>query len=114
MRKWIIILAFAALCVTIISLLKVDITSNSQVIYIKGGEPVLADKVEPSDQFVYYEADGKSGMFMKADVTSVGSVSVQKQTSLLHIIDRRKLQIMDRLKTIALLVLADYFVLPTF
>jgi serine/threonine protein kinase len=94
MKKWIIILAFAALCVIIISLLKVDITSNSQVIYIKGGEPVLADKVEPSDQFIYYEANGKSGMFMKDDVTSVGSIAVQKQTALLLIIDRQKVKIM--------------------
>jgi hypothetical protein len=77
-------------CAAIISFLKVDITSTSQVIYIKGGEPVLADKVDPSDQFVFYEANGKSGMFMKDDVTSVGSIEVQKKTSLLLIIDRRK------------------------
>jgi serine/threonine protein kinase len=95
MKKWIIIVVFSAICATIISFLKVDITSNRQVIYIRGGEPVLADKVDQSDQFVFYETDGQPGMFMKADVTSVGSIEVQKQTSLLRIIDGRKLQIMD-------------------
>lgn len=94
MKKWIAIIVFSVLCTAVISIHKVDLTSNTQVIYIKGGEPVLADKVEQSDQFVYYEADGKSGMFMKDDVTSFGSIKVQKQTSLLRIIDSKKRQIM--------------------
>ena len=97
MKKWIMIIAFSVLATVIISSLKVGITASRQVIYIKGGEPVLVDSVRQSDQFVFYETDGKSGMFMKADVTSVGSIDVQKQTSLLHIIGRRKLQIMERL-----------------
>ncbi|MBC2711147.1 MAG: hypothetical protein HGJ94_09180 [Desulfosarcina sp.] len=97
MKKWIIIVVLSALCAAIISFLKVDITSNRQVIYIKGGDPVLADSVSPSDQFVFYEVDGKSGMFMKNDVTSVGSIKVQKQTSLLLIVDRQKRQIMDHI-----------------
>ena len=97
MKKWIMIVAFSALCATIIFFWKVDITSDSQVIYIKGGEPVLADKVDQSDQFVFYETNGKAGMFMRADVTSVGSIKVQKQTSLLFIIDRQKRQIMEHL-----------------
>jgi serine/threonine protein kinase len=94
MKKWIIIIALSALGAASISFLKVDITSTRQVIYIKGGEPVLADKIDPSDQFVFYEANGKSGMFLKDDVTSVGSIQVQKQTSLLPVIDRRKAKIM--------------------
>ena len=94
MKKWIAIIVFSVLCTAVISIHKVDLTSNTQVIYIKGGEPVLADKVEQSDQFVYYEADGKSGMFMKDDVTSFGSIKVQKQTALLRIIDSKKRQIM--------------------
>jgi len=97
MKKWIIIVAFSALCAAAIPFLKIDITSNRQVIYIKGGETVLADSVRQSDQFVFYEAGGKSAMLMKADVTSVGSIKVQKKTSLLLIIDRQKRQMMDRL-----------------
>jgi hypothetical protein len=57
----------------------------------------LPIRVDPSDQFVFYEANGKSGMFMKDDVTSVGSIEVQKQTSLLLIIDRQKARIMAHL-----------------
>ena len=97
MKKWITITVLSALCTAVISFIKVDLTSNSQVIYIKGGEPVLADKVDQSDQFVFYEADGKSGMFMKDDVTSFGSIKVQKQTSLLRIIDNKKRQLMAHL-----------------
>ncbi len=94
MKKWITIIVFSVLCTAVISFFKVDLTSNSQVIYIKGGEPVLADKVDQSDQFVFYETNGKSGMFMKDDVTSFGSIKVQKQTSLIRIIDSKKRQIM--------------------
>ena len=97
MKKWIAIIVFSVLCTAVISLFKVDLTSTRQVIYIKGGESVLADKVDPSDQFVFYEANGKSGMFMKDDVTSFGSIKVQKQTALLRIIDSRKRQIMENL-----------------
>ena len=64
MKKWIIIVAFSALCAATIPFLKIDITSNRQVIYIKGGETVLADSVRQSDQFVFYEAGGKSAMLM--------------------------------------------------
>ena len=94
MKKWITIIVLSAICTAVITFIKVDLTSTSQVIYIKGGEPVLADKVDQSDQFVFYEANGKSGMFMKDDVTSFGSIEVQKQTSLLSIIDHRKLKIL--------------------
>ena len=97
MKKWTTIIVLSALCTAVITFIKVDLTSTSQVIYIKGGEPVLADKVDQSDQFVYYEANGKSGMFMKDDVTSFGSIKVQKQTPLLRIIDSKKLQIMAHL-----------------
>ncbi len=97
MKKWITIIVFSVLCTAVITFFKVDLTSNSQVIYIKGGEPVLADKVDQSDQFVFYEANGKSGMFMKDDVTSFGSINVQKQTSLLRIIDNKKRQTMTHL-----------------
>lgn len=97
MKKWIVIFALSALCAAIVSYLKVDINSIRQVIYIKGGEPVLADNISQSDQFVFYQADGKSGMFMKDDVTSVGSVTLKKQTPVFLIIDRRKQEVMDHL-----------------
>jgi len=97
MKKWITIIVLSAICTAVITFIKVDLTSTSQVIYIKGGEPVLADKVDQSDQFVFYEANGKSGMFMKDDVTSFGSIKVQKQTSLLSIIDHQKLKILVNL-----------------
>jgi serine/threonine protein kinase len=96
MKKWIAIIVLSALCTAVISFFKVDLTSTSQIIYIKGGEPILADKVDQSDQFVFYEANGKPGMFMKDDVTSVGSIKVQKQTSLLRLIDTKKRQIMEQ------------------
>jgi hypothetical protein len=94
MKKWIIIVAFSALCAAMASLLEVDVSREQQVIYIEGAEPIFADRVSQSDQFVFYETDGKSGMFMKADVTSVGSIQVNKKTSLLMILDRKKQQIM--------------------
>lgn len=97
MKKWITIIVFSVLFTAVITFFKVDLTSTSQVIYIRGGEPVLADKVDQSDQFVFYEANGKSGMFMKDDVTSFGSINVQKQTSLLRIIDNKKRQTMTLL-----------------
>ncbi|WP_372682173.1 hypothetical protein [Desulfosarcina sp.] len=97
MKKWIAIIVFSVLCTAVISLFKVGLMSNRQVIYIKGGEPVLVDKVDQSDQFVFYEANGKSGMFMKDDVTSVGSINIQKQTSLLRIIDSKRQQAMAQL-----------------
>ena len=94
MKKWIIIVVFSALCTLMVSLVKVDVNMERQVIYIDGAEPVLADRVSESDQFVFYETDGKSGMFMKADVSSVGSVQVTKKTALLMILDQTKQQIM--------------------
>lgn len=97
MRKWIVLAAISILCAATISLLKIDQTTSKKVIHIRGGEPVLADSVSKTDQFVIYRADGKNGMFMKDDVTSVGSVQVQKKTSLLKIVDQTKRQIMTDL-----------------
>ena len=77
MKKWIIMVAASVLLAAIISLLKIDVTSEKKVIYIEGGEPVLADSVNQTDQFVYYEIDGKAGMFMIDDVTSVGAFRVE-------------------------------------
>jgi serine/threonine protein kinase len=96
MKKWITIIVLSALCTAAVSFFEVDLTSTSQVIYIKGGEPVLADKIDQSDQFVLYEANGKSGMFMKDDVTAIGSIKVQKQTSLLRLIETKKRQVMGQ------------------
>jgi serine/threonine protein kinase len=94
MKKWIVIVALSMLCAAMVSFWKIDVNLERQIIYINGAEPVLADRVSQSDQFVFYETDGKSGMFMKADVTSVGSVQVKKETSLIKILDRNKQQIM--------------------
>ncbi|WP_155317959.1 protein kinase family protein [Desulfosarcina alkanivorans] len=94
MKKWIIVVVFSALCTLLVSLVEVDVNLERQIIYIDGAEPVLADRVSESDQFVFYETDGKSGMFMKADVTSVGSVQVTKKTALLTILDQTRQQIM--------------------
>lgn len=99
MKKWIILVALSALCASAISLLKIDVTSETQIIYIEGGEPVLADSVSQTDQFVFYEAEGKSGMFMSNDVTSVGSIRVEKKTALLTIIDRKKKELMSGMDT---------------
>ncbi len=55
----------------------------------------MADSVKLSDQFVFYEADGKQGMFLKGDVTAVGSMKVQKKIPLMTILDRTKQQIMS-------------------
>jgi serine/threonine protein kinase len=97
MKKWIIIVLFSALCAATTFFLKVNINLNRQIIYIKGGEPVLADSVSQTDQFVFYESDGISGMFMKNDVSAVGSTTVKKRTSLFHLIDQRKQQVMGHL-----------------
>jgi serine/threonine protein kinase len=94
MKKWMLLAAISISCAAIISILKIDVTLDRQVIFIEGGEPVLADRVTQTDQFVYYEVDGKSGMFMNDDVTSVGSIQVPKKTSVLKIIDRKKQVIM--------------------
>ena len=94
MKKWIVIAVVSALCATMASFWKVGISIDRQVIHIKGGEPVLADHVTQSEAFVFYEADGKSGMFMKDDVSAVGPVTVTRQTSLLLIVDRWKQQVM--------------------
>lgn len=98
MKKWIVIAAVSALCAAMFSFWKIGINIDRQVIYIKGGEPVLADRVTQSEAFVFYEADGKSGMFMEDDVTAVGSITVTRQTSLLLLVDRWKQQMMAHLK----------------
>ena len=90
MKKWILLAAISIGCAAIISIMKIDVTLDRQVIYIEGGEPVLVDRVTQTDQFVYYEVDGKSGMFMNNDVTSVGSIQVSRKTSLLKLIDQKK------------------------
>lgn len=97
MKKWIVIVVSAAVCAIIIPLIPVGTTSERQVVYIKGGEPVLVDRVRQTDQFVFYEVDGKSGMFMKADVETVGPVQVERRTPLLHIIDRMKMRVMEQM-----------------
>ena len=97
MKKWIVIAVVSALCAAMVSFWKVGINIDRQIIYIKGGEPVLADRVTQSDAFVFYEADGKSGMFMEDDVTAVGSITVTRQTPLLLIVDRWKQQWMAHL-----------------
>lgn len=95
MKKWIVLIAFSVCCAAVISFIKIDEAASKKMIYIKGGEPVLADRVSESDQFVFYEAGDTRGMFMKDDVTSVGTVQVQKKTSLLNIINRTKQQVMS-------------------
>ena len=57
----------------------------------------MADRVKQSDQFVFYEIDGNSGMFMKGDVQGVGSITVEKKVGLLNILDRKKRITMKRL-----------------
>lgn len=97
MKKWIILVAFSACCMAIISFFKLNVTLERQVIYLKGGETVLADRVSPSDQFIFYEVNGNSGMFMRSDVNSVGTIQTEKKTSLLSVLDRSKRQIMARM-----------------
>ena len=94
MKKWILILACSAVCTAIISFLKIEATSEKQVIYIQGGEPVIVDSLTRKDQLVLYTVDGKSGMFMSDDVTSVGSIRVKKKTALLSLIDDEKTRTM--------------------
>ena len=94
MKKWILIIACSAVCAAIISFLKIEATSQKQVIYIKGGEPVIVDSLTRTEQLVLYTVDGKSGMFMSGDVTSVGSIRVQKKTALLSLIDHQKMRTM--------------------
>ena len=81
-------------CTAMVSVAKVELTTTRQVIHIRGGDTVLADSVNRSDGLVVYQADGKSGMFMQADVTSVGSVRVRQRTALLAIIERHKRQLL--------------------
>jgi serine/threonine protein kinase len=95
MKQWIILSALSIGCALLIPLLPVDVTTDRQIIYIKGGEPVLADHVSRSDQFVFYEIDGKSGMFMRDDVSSVGSIQVQRKVPLLTLINRYKIAILS-------------------
>jgi len=90
MRKWILLLACSAVCAAIISFVKIEVASEKQVIYIEGGEPVIVDHLTRTDQLVLYTVDGKSGMFMNDDVTSVGSIRVKKKIALLSMIDRKK------------------------
>jgi serine/threonine protein kinase len=89
-KKWIILAVLAFVCAATVPLLEIQGTTQRQVIYIKGGEPVLVDSVTQTDQFVLYTTNGKSGMFMADDVTSVGSVKVGKKRPLLFVIDREK------------------------
>jgi serine/threonine protein kinase len=97
MKKWIILVVLSVVCAVILSVMRVAITTEKQVIYIEGGEPVLADSINQTDQFVFYEVDGKSGMFMNDDVTSVGSIQVKKKASVLAIIDQNKRKIMTKM-----------------
>jgi hypothetical protein len=94
MKKWITLVAFSIACTAIVSFVKIGVIAERQIIYIKGGEPVLADSVNRTEDFVLYTVDGKSGMFIKDDVSSIGSVKVQKKIALLEILDRKKLQAM--------------------
>ena len=94
MKKWIILVACSIACTAIVSFFEVVVTAERQVIYIKGGEPVLADSINRTGDLVLYTVDGKSGMFMEDDVTSIGSVQVQKKIALVKILDRKKLQVM--------------------
>lgn len=97
MKKWILVVGFSACCVAVTALWKVDVVSDSRVIYIQGGDPVFADSVTQSDQFVFFEAAGQSGMFMKNDVTSVGTIQVSKQTTVLAIADQHKRRLLSGL-----------------
>ncbi|BBO90043.1 serine/threonine-protein kinase [Desulfosarcina ovata] len=97
MKKWMIPIVFSVLCATVISAWELKAFVDRQVIYIRGAEPLLVDETSQSDQFVYYKADGKSGMFMKNDVVSVGSIRVEKKRPILSIIDRHKQQIFSRI-----------------
>ncbi len=97
MKKWILVVGFSVCCVAVTALWKVDVVSDSRVIYIQGGDPVFADSVSQSDQFVFFEAAGQSGMFMKNDVTSVGTIQVSKQTTVLAIADQYKRRLLSKL-----------------
>jgi serine/threonine protein kinase len=94
LKKWVLIVVFSAISAVGLSFFNVKVTAESQVIYIKGGEPILADHVGHTEQFVIYEADGKNGMFMRDDVTSVGSIQIQKRTSIVSIMNRHTRQLM--------------------
>ena len=85
--KWIVPIVVAVICAAIIPLLQTHETITRRVIYIKGAPPVLADSVTDSEQFVYYVADGKNGMFLKDDVKSVGTVQVERNITLKQTID---------------------------
>jgi hypothetical protein len=93
-KKWVAMVAIAAGCAAMVSFAKVEVTATRQVIHIKGGGAVLADSVSRSDGLVFYETEGISGMFMQADVTSVGSTQIRQRTALLAIVDRHKRQMM--------------------
>jgi len=92
MKKWIILVACSIACTAIVSFVKVGVTAEKQILYIKGGEPVLADSINRMDDLVLYTVDGKSGMFMKDDIASIGSIRIEKKIALLEILDRKKLQ----------------------
>ncbi|PIE66794.1 MAG: hypothetical protein CSA23_07320 [Deltaproteobacteria bacterium] len=97
MKQLVLLILFSIGCAFFIPLLPVEITSERQIIYIHGGEPVLADHVSRSDQFVFYEIDGKSGMFMRSDVSSVGLIQIQKKVPLLTLMDRHKKRLLASL-----------------
>ena len=88
--------ALSAGCAAMVSFAKIEVTATRQVIHVKGGGTVLADSVNRSDGLVIFEADGKSGMFMPADVSSVGSIQIRQQTALLEIVDRHKRRMGER------------------
>ena len=95
LKKWLLLILLAVFCAFIVAYVEIPESIDRQVIYLRGGEPVLADIVSQSDQFVFYEVDGKSGMFMKDDVASIGSIKVEKMTSLLLRLDRNKRRLLE-------------------
>ena len=96
MKKWILLIAFSALCAVAIPSLQIDHVIRKKVIYIKNGAPVLVDSINQKDPFVFYEADGEHGMFMKNDVTGIGSsVPIQTKTSILEILESRKRKFLE-------------------
>ncbi|GAB6906092.1 conserved exported hypothetical protein [Desulfosarcina cetonica] len=99
MKKWFFLVVVAMLCALWTSSLELNEWVDRGVIYIKGGEPFLVDHVNDSGQLIYYEVDGKSGMFLKRDVASVGSVRVEKRTAVRLIVDQYKQRFLNALGT---------------
>jgi serine/threonine protein kinase len=97
MIKWIIPFILSAVCALTAPFWQLPSSTTRQVIYLRGGEPVVADTVTESEQFVFYTADGKNGMFMKNDVTSIGSLQVDRDVPVIAIVDRLKNRWSDNL-----------------